>query len=102
MEVSMSVIVDFSMFPLDKGESLSPYVARSIRIVRESGLPYEFRAMGTSIEGEWDEVMAVVNRCFEAMSLDCGRVSLSLKADFRKGAPGRLARKVESVLEKLE
>ena len=61
----MSVIVDFSMYPLDKGESLSPYVARSIRIIQESGLPYEFRSMGTSIEGEWEEVMAVVNRCFE-------------------------------------
>ena len=97
----MSVIVDFSMFPLDKGESLSPYVARSIRIIRESGLPHEFRAMGTSIEGEWDEVMAVVNRCFEAMRADCGRVSLSLKADYREGPPGRLQRKVESVLEKI-
>jgi uncharacterized protein (TIGR00106 family) len=101
MEARMSVIVDFSLFPLDKGESLSPYVARSIRIIQESGLPYEFRAMGTSIEGEWDEVMAVVNRCLEAMRQDCSRVSLSLKADFRAGPGGRLKRKVESVLEKL-
>jgi uncharacterized protein (TIGR00106 family) len=77
-------------------------VARSIRIIQESGLPYEFRAMGTSIEGEWEEVMAVVNRCFEAMARDCNRVSLSLKADFRRGPSGRLARKVESVLEKLD
>ncbi len=97
----MSVIVDFSLFPLDKGESLSPYVARSIKIIRDSGLPYEFRAMGTSIEGEWDEVMAVVNRCFEAMRADCGRVSLSLKADFRKGPAGRLQGKVASVMEKI-
>ncbi len=97
----MSVIVDFSMYPLDKGESLSPYVARSVKIIRESGLPYEFRAMGTSIEGEWDEVMEVVKRCFEAMRRDCGRVSLSLKADYRKGTGGRMQRKVESVNEKL-
>jgi len=47
----MSVILDFSMYPLDKGESLSPYVARSIKIIQESGLPYEFRSMGTSVEG---------------------------------------------------
>jgi uncharacterized protein (TIGR00106 family) len=97
----MSVIVDFSMFPVDKGESLSPYVARSIKIVQESGLPYEFRAMGTSIEGEWDEVMTVVKRCFEAMRQDCSRVSLSLKADYRSGPGGRIQRKVESVKEKL-
>ena len=97
----MSIIVDFSMYPLDKGESLSPYVARSLKIIRESGLPYEFRAMGTSIEGEWDEVMAVVRRCYEEMRRDCGRISLSLKADYRKGPGGRIQRKVDSVNAKL-
>jgi uncharacterized protein (TIGR00106 family) len=97
----MSVIVDFSLFPLDKGESLSAYVARSIKIIEESGLPYDFRAMGTSIEGEWDEVMAVVSRCYEAMRRDCRRISLSLKADYRKGPSGRLQRKVASVKQKL-
>ncbi len=97
----MSVIVDFSMYPLDKGESLSPYVARSINIIQESGLPYEFRSMGTSIEGEWEEVMAVVRRCFEAMRQDCNRVVLSLKADYRIGPAGRMQRKIESVKAKL-
>lgn len=97
----MSVILDFSMYPLDKGESLSPYVARSIRIIKESGLPYEFRSMGTSIEGEWEEVMEVVKRCFEAMRRDCNRVVLSLKADYRQGPGGRMQRKVQSVEEKL-
>ena len=97
----MSVILDFSMYPLDKGESLSPYVARSIKIIQESRLPYEFRAMGTSIEGEFEEVMAVVKRCFEAMRQDCNRVVLSLKADYRQGPTGRMQRKIESVREKL-
>jgi uncharacterized protein YqgV (UPF0045/DUF77 family) len=58
--------------------------------------------MGTSIEGEWEEVMAVVNRCFETMRQDCHRVVLSLKADYRQGPTGgRIQRKVESVKEKL-
>ena len=98
----MSVIVEFSIFPMDKGESLSAYVARSIAIVRASGLPHEFHSMGTCIEGEWNEVMAVVNRCVEAMRADCRRVNLSLKADFREGPSGRMRRKVESVVQKLE
>jgi uncharacterized protein (TIGR00106 family) len=97
----MSVLLDFSMYPLDKGESLSPYVARSIKIIQASGLPYEFRAMGTSIEGEWEEVMGVVTRCFETMRQDCNRVVLSLKVDYRQGPAGRMQRKVESVKEKL-
>lgn len=98
----MSIIVDFSIFPLDKGESLSSYVARSIEIIRESGLPYEFRAMGTSIEAEsFDAAMAVVKQCFEAMQRDCGRVSLALKADYRRGPGGRIRKKVDSVLAKI-
>ena len=54
------------MFPLDKGESVSPYVARLVRVIRESGLPHKLGPMGTSIEGEWHQVMAVVTHCFEA------------------------------------
>jgi len=97
----MSVIIDFSIFPLDKGVSLSPYVARAVKIVKESGLPYHFGPMGTSIEGEWEEAMAVVNRCFAELRKDCGRINLNLKADYRQGADGRLTGKIRSVEDKL-
>ena len=93
----MSVIVDFSMFPLDKGESLSALVKRSIKIIDNSGLPYHLHAMGTSIEGEWDEVMDVVNLCYQEMSKNSSRVYLSLKADSRKGPIGRMRDKVDAV-----
>jgi uncharacterized protein (TIGR00106 family) len=98
----MSVIVEFSIFPLDKGESLSPYVARALKLIQDSGLPYELNPMGTCVEGDWNDVMALVNRCFEALEKDCTRISLSLKADFRKGPSGRLKSKVASVREKLK
>ena len=97
----MSVIINFSIFPLDKGESLSSYVVRAIKIIDESGLPYELTSMGTSVEGEWTEVMSVVDECFKAFEKDCNRVYLALKADFRKGPVGRIKGKVESVKRKL-
>jgi uncharacterized protein (TIGR00106 family) len=97
----MSVIIDFSIFPMDKGVSLSPYVARAIKIVKESGLPYRFGPMSTSIEGEWGEAMAVVNNCFTELKKDCSRINLSLKADYRKGPGGRLKSKIKSVEDKL-
>ena len=97
----MSVIIDFSIFPMDKGESLSPYVARAIKIVKNSGLPYKFGPMSTSIEGEWDEVLAVVNRCFKELEKDCGRINVNLKADYRKGPAGRMQGKIQSVESKL-
>ncbi|MBW2432523.1 MAG: MTH1187 family thiamine-binding protein [Deltaproteobacteria bacterium] len=98
----MSTIVEFSIFPLDKGESLSPYVARALELIQDSGLPYELNPMGTCVEGEWNDVMALVNRCFEALEKDCNRISLSLKADYRKGPAGRMKSKVVSVREKLK
>ena len=98
----MSVIVEFSIFPLDKGESLSAYVARALNLIQESGLPYELNPMGTCVEGEWTEVMNVVDQCFQELQKDCSRISLALKADYRKGPPGRIKGKVESVKEKLK
>jgi uncharacterized protein (TIGR00106 family) len=97
----MGVIIEMSIFPMDKGESVSQYVARAIKIIQSSGLPHEMNPMGTCIEGEWDEVMDVVNRCFEVLTKDCNRINLSLKADYRKGTSNRMKGKVASVKEKL-
>jgi uncharacterized protein (TIGR00106 family) len=95
------VVLEFSMFPLDKGQSVSLYVARSLAIIEASGLPYQCHAMGTLLEGEYEQVMAVVHRCFAAMAEDCQRIECSVKIDYRKGDSGRLAGKVASVEEKL-
>ncbi|MFQ5673047.1 MAG: MTH1187 family thiamine-binding protein [Nitrospinales bacterium] len=95
------VLLEFSMTPLDKGESVSPYVSRSLKIIDESGLDYRLNPMGTVLEGEWDEVMAVVKQCYEAMSADCNRITCSIKIDARKGHKGRLQSKVASVEAKL-
>jgi len=95
------VLLEFSMYPLDKGESLSPYVAKSLDIIDQSGLDYRCNSMGTVLEGEYNEVMEVVRKCFEAMSASCNRVECSMRMDFRKGCKGRLTSKIASVEQKL-
>lgn len=95
------VLLEFSMSPLGKGESVSEYVARSLEIIDRSGLEYRLNPMGTILEGEWDEVFAVVRDCFEAMRADCDRITCSIKVDYRKGPGGRLESKVRSVEERL-
>jgi uncharacterized protein (TIGR00106 family) len=95
------VLLEFSMSPLGKGESVSPYVAESLMIIQASGLDYRLHAMGTVIEGEWDEVFAVVTRCFEKMKQTCPRITCTIKVDYREGASGRLDAKVQSVLDKV-
>lgn len=97
----MSVLIDLSIFPLDKGDSLSSHVARALKIIKDSGLAYELGPMGTSLEGDWDQVMGVVNSCFKEMKKDCDRVYMALKLDYRKGSSGRLKSKVKSVEKKL-
>jgi uncharacterized protein (TIGR00106 family) len=91
------VLLDFSMSPLGKGESVAPYVARCLEIVAASGLDYRLHAMGTTLEGEWDEVFDVVRRCFEALKGDSERITCSIKVDYRRGQRGRLDAKVRSV-----
>ena len=93
----MSVIVDFSIFPIGKEESVSKYAARAVKVIKQSGLPYHIGPMGTAIEGEWDEVMLVVKRCREELKRDCPRLYLTLKVDSREGQEGRMGKKVKSV-----
>ena len=93
----MSTLIDFSIFPIGKGESVSPYVARVVTIIRDSGLKYKLGPMGTTIEGEWDELMDVVSRCFKELKQDCGRIYMSIKVDYRVGVSNRIISKVESV-----
>ncbi len=90
-------LVEFSMTPLDKGESVSKYVARSLEIIDKSGLPYKLNPMGTVVEGEWDEVFNLIGRCFNRMKDDCGRISVNIKVDYRKGKKNRLEGKINKV-----
>ena len=95
------VLLEFSMSPFDKGDSLGEYVARSLDIIDKSGLPYQLTPMGTIVEGEWEQVMALVTACFQTMSQDCDRISTSIKIDYRAGKSGRLKSKIRSVESKL-
>jgi uncharacterized protein (TIGR00106 family) len=91
------VLLEFSMSPLGKGESVGKYVARSLDIIDKSGVSYRLNPMGTVLEGEWAQVFAVVQKCYERMKKDCNRISCTIKVDYRKGHSGRLQSKVTSI-----
>ena len=97
----MSMLLEFSMSPLGKGESVGEFVARSLDIIDRSGVPYRLNPMGTVLEGEWDQVMGVVKQCLDAMSQDSDRVTCTVKFDWRRGTKGRLSAKVDSVEKRL-
>jgi uncharacterized protein (TIGR00106 family) len=99
----MSVLVAFSVAPAtaDASGSVADAVAAAVRVVRASGLPHETNSMFTNIEGEWDEVMAVVKQATMAVAAVSPRVSLVLKADLREGVTDALHSKVAAVEERL-
>ena len=95
------MIAEVSIFPIGVGESLSGPVAEAFRIIRASRLPYEHHAMGTNLEGDWDEVMAVIRACRDRLLESSHRVSITIRIDDRKGLRDRMSKKVASADAKL-
>ena len=95
------MIAQFSIVPLGAGASVSSYVAKVIKIVDESQLPYRFHAMGTIVEGEWDQIMNLIKKCRDTLMNEVERVIIDIKIDDRKGTTGRIEQKIKSVEEKL-
>jgi len=95
------MIAEFSIVPLDRGESLSGAIAEALKIIEASGVACEHHAMGTNLEGDWDEVMAVIKACRDRLLETSRRISLSIKIDDRKGTSDRLGKKVASAKAKM-
>ena len=98
----MSVLVEFAMFPTDKGESVSQFVSRIIKMIDESGVPYKLTPMGTVFETEtMEEALKIIGEAYKQLEPDCNRVYSVVKFDIRKGKSNRLVQKIKSVESKL-
>ncbi len=91
------VLAEFSMYPTDKGESVSHYVAQLIDHIDKSGITYKLTPMGTILEGSWDQVFGVIGDCFKILEPQCNRITTIIKVDYRKGTESRMTSKVEKV-----
>jgi uncharacterized protein (TIGR00106 family) len=96
------MLVSFSMFPVGKRESVSGEVKKIIDLIDKSGLPYKTSAMSTAVEGDWDSIMTLINKCRLRLKRTNNRIYMVLTMDDRKGARGRLIGKVESIEKKLK
>ena len=95
------MLAAFSITPLGVGDSVSGSVAEAVRIVRDSGLPNETNAMFTNVEGDWDDVMALIKACVMKVGESAPRVSVVIKVDHRPGVTDGLHTKVAAVEERL-
>jgi uncharacterized protein (TIGR00106 family) len=94
------ILLEFSLYPTDKGESVSQYVAPVLDKIDQSGISYQLTPMGTILEGDWDEIFDLIKECFEDMKKDCRRITFIAKMDYRHAPKGRLTSKTDK-LEKV-
>jgi uncharacterized protein (TIGR00106 family) len=91
------MIVEFSVVPLGQGEALAARVAKVIDLIDKSGLPYQLTAMGTIVEGPWEDVLELIKKCHALARRSAGRVLTTITIDDRDGAKGRIQGKVSDV-----
>lgn len=98
----MSVLMEFAMFPTDRGDSVSAEVSRIIEMIRGSGVVYRLTPMGTIIETPTlEEALGIVQRAHDLLEADAGRIYATIKLDIRKGKSGRMEGKIRSVTDKI-
>lgn len=98
----MSVILEFSMFPTDKGTSVSRYVSQVVRMVRDSGFEYQLTGMSTLVETTTvAEALQIVEKAYDILEPHSERVYSCLKMDIQKNKNQRLRGKVQSVEAKI-
>lgn len=98
----MSALVEFAMFPTDKGESVSAYVSRIMKVFQDRDVEYQLTPMGTIFECETvEEATKVIALAYSVLEPDCNRVYTTIKMDIRKGKSGRMRQKIESIERRL-
>lgn len=95
------MLVEFSIVPMGVGDSISKEVATVIDIIDRSGLKCQTHAMGTLIEGDWDQCMSLIKQCHDALRASAPRVYTRIAIDDRAGGKSTMERKLASVRAKL-
>jgi uncharacterized protein (TIGR00106 family) len=96
------MIAEIHILPVGVGgRSLSGYVAKAVKIIKESGLRYRLGEMGTVVEGSWDEITNVAKKCHEAVLKEAGRIITQISFDDRLDKPTRIEGRIEAVEKQL-
>ncbi|EHM43096.1 MTH1187 family thiamine-binding protein [Anaeroglobus geminatus] len=93
----MNTLIALCIAPCGTGDEYAPYVAEIVKIIRASGLKNRTNSMFTEVEGEWDDVMAVVKKCTFHLAGQGIRTEVIMKADVRPGHTGMMEKKVQAV-----
>lgn len=98
----MSVLTELSIFPIDKGISVSKYVSKAVDIIKNSGIPYKLTSMGTIIETKsTKEAFSIIEKTFEEMEKHSDRIYATIKIDLNKNKSNAMDEKIKSIESKI-
>lgn len=95
------MLIALSIVPIGGNSTSSDELVEVLKIIDESGLPYQLTPSATCVEGDWDEVMPLVRRCHERVMEMSAHVVTTIKIEDERGAADKLNRNVASLEEKL-
>jgi uncharacterized protein (TIGR00106 family) len=95
------MLLELSIIPVGSHAHSSSELAKVLKLVEHSGLPYQLTPTGTCIEGEWDEVMPLVRQCHERARKGSPHLVTLIKIEDDEGERNKLGRNVASVEEKI-
>jgi len=93
------ILAQLSVYPIGEGTSLSRFVKKGVKVIKESGFTYEIGGLSTAIEvPDLDSLFVLVRKVHQA-HLDEGakRIVIDLKVDDRRDKEATLERKRRSV-----
>jgi uncharacterized protein (TIGR00106 family) len=93
------VVAEITAFPIGEGESLHKSVAEVVKVIKDSGLKYQIGAMGTTVEGEWNQIIKLFTKCRDKLIVSNNRIYLILKVDERKSSTHSMTHKIKMVEE---
>lgn len=98
----MSALLNFAIFPTDKGDSVSTYVSKVIKMISESGYPYSLTSMSTIVEtAEVSQALEIIQKAYDVLNEFSDRVYISANIDVRNNTEGRINSKIESVMKNI-
>ncbi len=84
------MLAQFRILPVGTGEETKELVGKTVALIEKSELDYQLTAMGVLLEGQWEEVMFVIQKCHEEVKKFAERVVTEIVIDDRKDLNGRL------------
>ena len=93
------MLAELRVTPIGAETSFARLIADLVPVLAESPLRYQVHAMGTTLEGELEEILELVRRSHQEARRHADRVLIELSIDDRSGADGELLRGLQHVRE---